>query len=195
MAADNTDNTSSENFHTRAMNSNLRRDLFPQSVQEMHNKLRPPSVTIGLSREEVFAFVSDPTNFGKFMSDIQSVNKVGDKALHFTAMSEKGMKSEFDAEIIANKLNEVFAWRATEGTRDIGAITVESAPAGRGTIVSLKQAHETTLDKLTGFAASLVGKNPQLRAATDLMRLKAYLETGEVPTILGQPNGNDEDKQ
>ena len=195
MANDRVDKNDPQSFHQRAKNSNLRRDLFPQAVQDARSKLRPPSVTIGLPRDEVFAFISEPGNFSKFMLNIQSVERAGENALHFSAISDKGKRSEFDAEIIANKPNEVFAWRATEGTREIGAITVESAPGGRGTVVSLKQAHETVLDKLTGFAASLVGKNSQIRAATDLMRLKAYLETGEVPTILGQPNGSDADKQ
>jgi len=45
--------------------------------------------------------------------------------------------------------------------------------------------------RLTELAGQAAGEDPYSLTLTNLRRLKAYLETGEIPTIEGQPSGRD----
>ena len=178
-------------LHSVVENRELRRNYLFENAEKPKDR-RLPSVTIGKSREEIYAFLTDVTNFRLFMRDIQSVHPLSERSWHWISVTESGKKTEWDTEIVINKPGEVLAWKNLADSDDeMGAVTLEPAPGGRGTVVSLKHAHENALDRLKGFAAELVGKNPRIRAAVDLGRLKAYLETGEVPTIHGQPSGRE----
>jgi uncharacterized membrane protein len=70
--------------------------------------------------------------------------------------------------------------------------TFEPALAGRATVVSFKVAYPSVVGRLVGMARMFQGEDPDTQAAVNLRRLKALLETGEIATTEGQPNGREE---
>jgi uncharacterized membrane protein len=182
---------SGQTDHSRESGSELRSDAYKQIFQDQDIRKRPPSVTIGKPLEEVYEFFRDFSHLPKFMKGVKEVSSISKKAYRWVFEGET--TEEWNVELIAERANEMIAWRKIGETAadSTGAAIFERATGGRGTIVSLKVPHESLLEKLEGSAAKTVGKNPNLRAAVDLRRLKAYLETGEVPTIEGQPNGKE----
>jgi len=68
-------------------------------------------------------------------------------------------------------------------------VSVEPATAGRGTIVRVDMLYIPPAGKVGVWIARMFGEEPALQVADDLRRLKQLLETGEVPTTLGQPAG------
>lgn len=156
-------------------------DIFP----DVELGRRPASVTIGKSVDEIAQFLADPTNFPLFMKDVKSCVQKQGTVWHWTSTNGK----EWETELIKHPTPTASAWHIIGSEDEVGAVTIEPAVGGRGSIVSMKVAHEKLLEGLAGWAASLVGQNENFRAAMDLRRLKAYLETGECPTIEGQPSG------
>ncbi|MCU1310690.1 MAG: cyclase/dehydrase, partial [Candidatus Angelobacter sp.] len=70
-----------------------------------------------------------------------------------------------------------------------GYVQFRPATANRGTILFAK-IHYRTPKGAVGFSlAKILGKDPSFLMRQDLRRLKALIETGEIPTIEGQTHG------
>jgi uncharacterized membrane protein len=163
------------------LRANPANDIFPDVVIGR----RPASVTIGKPVEQISAFLANPKNFPLFMKDVKSCVETKSKMWHWISTHGK----EWDTELVSAPTPTASSWRIVGDDDAIGAVTIEPAVGGRGSIVSMKVAHEKILEGLTGWVASMVGQNENYRAALDLRRLKAFLETGECPTTDGQPSG------
>ncbi len=153
------------------------------------------AVTILKTQEEVFKFYRNFQNLALFMKDLKQVQVMSDKKSHWVVELEKGLSAEWDAEITAERANEMIAWRSLDGSEveTSGTIWFRPAPAGKGTVVSLLLDYKIPGGKLTEWLTLLNGEDPNSLAYINLRRLKAFLETGEVPTIKGQSSGRDED--
>lgn len=131
------------------------------------------STNVLLSPSEVFEFCRNPTNIQKvlsdfpegsqsFLNDLALTTSEKDRGNHFTLKWQNGPKS---------KLNGSITFQVHEG------------PGGRGSIIVA----EASFDKL----------NFRHEGPSDLMnmflkKMKALIETGEMPTIKGQPSGREE---
>jgi uncharacterized membrane protein len=180
---------------TPAREQSFSRNHVPEAIFKGQESAHPAVVTVTRPREEIFRFLRDFKNHALFVAGVKSVSQTSPQLFHFTADPHFGSSPhpEWDTEIIAENVDRMIAWR-TVGESDfkqVGAITLEPAVGGRGTVVTLRIASEHKLGALVGVFAKLIGKDPKTQSAITLRRLKAYLETGEVPTIEGQPNGKD----
>jgi uncharacterized membrane protein len=152
-----------------------RREPPAEFLAGQKSQTRPSSVTIGMKPDEVFAFLRDVTNYQKFM---------------------RGFDDTDDApRVVFEKANEISGQMVTWQTSDrshTGSFTVEPAVGNRGTVLSARMDFENQpTGKVKGMLSYFVGKDPKNESYINLRRLKAYLETGEVPTTQGQPSGRD----
>jgi uncharacterized membrane protein len=102
-----------------------------------------------------------------------------------------GAEVEWDAEIIADKSNELISWRSLEGA-DVfhsGSVRFQPAPAGRGTIVRVEINYRPPAGKVGIAVAKIFGKAPEQEIEKDLRRFKQIMETGEIARTEGQPAG------
>jgi uncharacterized membrane protein len=153
------------------------------------------SMTINKSPAEIYTFFRNFSNLPYFMKDLVSLTVNSETMSHWVVQLEHGPKVEWDAEITADKYAEMIAWK-TIGKTDVnqaGSIWFSKASLNRGTIVRLHMAYSIPAGKVGKIAAQLMGEAPDSIIQINLRRLKAYLETGEVPTTKGQPSGRDED--
>src|SRR5581483_10142959 len=65
------------------------------------------SVLLNCSREEAFRFWHDFENLPAFMRHLHSVTRTGDKRYRWTALAPLGARITWDAEIIAERENEM----------------------------------------------------------------------------------------
>jgi uncharacterized membrane protein len=96
-----------------------------------------------------------------------------------------------EIEITREMEAEQIAWRAMRGGRMLhfGSLDFHDAPGGRGTIVAASLEYQPVGGSLGVVLARVTGRSPQRLVADGLRRARALLETGEVPTITGQPAG------
>ncbi len=147
------------------------------------------SVTIRRTPEELYRFWRRFENLPRFFRHIESVVDLGGQRSHWI-MKAGGTLVEWDAEITADRPNELIGWRATNGrVQHAGSVRFEEAHGGRGTVVRVQLQYNQPGGRIAHLLAQAVGQSPDQLIAEDLTRLKELMEVGEIPTTEGQPSG------
>lgn len=148
------------------------------------------AVTIGRPKAELYAFWRRFENLPQFMKHLEQVTDLGGGRSHWVGKSPLGFKVEWDAEILEERDNESISWSSLPGSQihNLGTVRFEDSPNGRGTIVrvTMELGSVNPIGQAVGKALSSVTEH-QVRE--DLRRFKHLMETGEIPTIDGQPAG------
>jgi uncharacterized membrane protein len=159
------------------------------SVAARHGFKVEKATTINRPAEELFRFWRNFENLPRVMDHLQSVTVQGERS-HWVAKAPLGMHVAWDAEIVNEKHNELIAWRSIAGSQVdcAGSVHFSPAPAGRGTEVRVTLKYDPPGGKLGGWFAWLFGEEPSVQVREDLRRFKQLMETGEIPTTVGQPS-------
>ena len=149
------------------------------------------SITINLSPDECYRFWRDFENFPRFMKHLESVRVTGENRVHWKAKAPAGTSVEWDAELIADQPGKYLAWRSLEGADidNAGSIRFEPEPGGRGTVVRVDLEYSPPGGVAGALVAKLFGEEPEQQIDEDLRRFKWLIETGEIPTTIGQSSG------
>jgi uncharacterized membrane protein len=167
-----------------------RRDDTRRALAGSHGIGLREVVTIERSADDVFAFWNTPSNLPRFMGNVERVQLLDDGRSHWTVRGPAGVPLEWDAEIINEIDGELIAWRSLPGADVASAGSVRFRPHGRyRTEVTVTLQYDPPGGKAGATLAWLAGKSPASQLRADLRRLKQLLETGEVPTVSGQPSG------
>ena len=101
-----------------------------------------------------------------------------------------GKRIEFDSEIIQDEPAKKLAWQSiTAGVEQSGSVTFTPHLAGRGTIVLLQQVVKMPGGGLGNAAASVIARGPKQTVIENLRHFKQLVESGEIPSVKGQPHG------
>jgi len=149
------------------------------------------AVTIGKPHDELYRFWRDLENLPRFMPHLVSIQDLGENRSHWVAKAIRGRVVEWDAEIINDDENELIGWRTLNGSEVVSAGSVRFRPTGKDneTQVHVHLQYDPPAGKVGAAVAWLFGEEPSQTIREDLRRFKALMETGEVPTIEGQPRG------
>jgi uncharacterized membrane protein len=148
------------------------------------------SFTINCSPEEAYNFWRNFENLPHFMHHLESVRVEGNRS-EWVAAGPMDSKIRWLAEITEDRRHERIAWHSLPGS-DIdnsGWVEFRPATAGRGIIVKVKMHYRPPMGALGRTAALVFGKDPEFAVREDLRRFKALIETGEIPTTVGQTHG------
>lgn len=149
------------------------------------------SVTIDKPRSELYEYWRDFKNLPQIMTHLERVDVKDDIHSHWVAKAPLGTVVEWDATIIQDSENSSISWRSGEDTfvPNEGSVIFQDAPGGRGTEVHVRLIYHPPLGQIGATFAKLFGEEPSLQIAQDLRRYKQKLETGEVASTKGQPQG------
>ncbi len=152
------------------------------------------SITIEVHRpEDIYQFFRNFENLTYFMKGIQSIRVDTPVRSHWIMQLKSGAQVEWDTDIIEEIPGVMISWRSLpEATvTSTGSVWLSKAPRGRGTIVNLTMDYDLPGGKIADLATLFTGDDLDNLALTNLYRMKAYLETGEVPTTEGQSSGRE----
>jgi uncharacterized membrane protein len=140
------------------------------------------SITVNRSPEELYQFWHHFENLPRFMHHLQSVQVTEEKRSHWKSKAPAGMTVEWDAEIIADRPNELIAWRSLEGADvdNAGSVHFKPAPGGRGTEVRVEMQYIPPAGVIGATIAKLFGEAPDQQVWDGLRRFKQLVEVGEV---------------
>ncbi|HXG89208.1 MAG TPA: SRPBCC family protein [Vicinamibacterales bacterium] len=148
------------------------------------------SVTIGRPAPELFRFWRDFSNLPRFMDHLEDVRIISPTRSVWTAKAPAGLTIKWEADVINEIEGELIGWQSTDNADVATAGSVRFVPAPRGgTEIIVHLQYEPPAGKVGGWIASLFGEEPSQQIRADLRKLKALLETGEAPSIVGQPAG------
>lgn len=149
------------------------------------------TLTINKPVAECFAFWRRLENLPRFMTHLKQVRELDHTRSHWEAKAPMGMSVSWEAEVINERPNELIAWKSVEGSQidNAGSVRFRPATGGRGTEITVELNYEPPAGRLGRAVASLFGEEPEIQVREDLRGFKALMETGEVPTVEGQPSG------
>ncbi len=145
------------------------------------------SMIINARPEQVYSFWRNLENLPLFMKHLENVSITGPRSSRWVAIGPMGSRIAWDAEITDERQNEEIRWRSRENS-DVqvdGAVRFTEAWGNRGTLVEVL----TAVDAPGLAVAKIFGKDPSFMMRQDIRRLKALIETGEIPTVDGQTHG------
>jgi uncharacterized membrane protein len=147
------------------------------------------SMIINARPEEVYRFWRNFENLPLFMNHLENVSITGERTSRWTAIGPLGARVSWDAEIVSDRPNHEIRWRSLDGSeiRVDGRVRFSEAWGNRGTLIEVLSVVEPS--GMRNFVAKIFGKDPSFMMKQDLRRLKALIETGEVPTVDGQSHG------
>jgi len=147
------------------------------------------SITIGKTADELRQAWLDPQTLPQIMAGFAAVHPAGDGRMHWKLAGPLGRASEWDTETI-DRGGEGLGWRALSGgaVASEGRLRLVPAPAGRGTVATLRLRLEPPGGALGEWILELLGTTSlNLLADGALRRFKNLVETGEIPTTERQP--------
>lgn len=149
------------------------------------------SVILNCSPEQAYRFWRDFENLPRFMRHLDNVSILGDRRTRWTAIGPLGQELTWDAEIDEDRPNEFISWHSIPGSgiNVSGFVAFRAASANRGTLVKVEMNLRPPAGRLGLNAAKMLGKHPEFLIKQDLRRMKALVETGEIPTTDGQSHG------
>lgn len=117
------------------------------------------------------------------------VRTTGAKTYHWLMRDEPGDNTlEWEFEILADEPEKRIAWRSLSGEPEsAGEVLFETAPGGRGTMVTVLQ--QFRMGKLGRAWEAITGRDPKQSVIENLRHFKAMAETGEIPRTQPQPHG------
>ena len=152
------------------------------------------SVIIDRPVSELYNYWRDFTNLPNFMGHLKSVtNKNEDGTVsHWVANAPLDLTVEWDAEIIKDEPEHLIAWNALDNADidNCGFVRFEPATDNRGTQVKVVLEYQPPGGALTDAIAKLFGESPEEQIGDELNRFKQLMETGEIATTEGQPQGS-----
>lgn len=148
------------------------------------------TVTVDRPPDEVYAAWRDLSCAPLFMREVESVEPVGENRTHWTMKGPRGLRMEWDAEVVERRAGEFVSWRSLPGSdlEHAGSVHFTALPDG-GTLVRLRMRYRPPGGPL-GFGLARLSRGVNERQVReDLRNLKALLEAGEVATTAGQSTG------
>ena len=149
------------------------------------------SITINQSPEACYRFWRNFENFPRFMNHVDAVHTLDATRSRWFVRAPLGRQVEWTAELASDVPAQQLGWRTLPGAEIDHAGVVRFAPAGgeRGTRVEIDLSYRPPLGKAGSSIAKLFGEEPSQQIDDDLRRFKQLIETGEIPTTVGQPSG------
>jgi uncharacterized membrane protein len=162
------------------------------TADETHGRIEvEQAMTINKPAAELYEFWRNFENLPQFMNHLESVETLDERRSHWVAKAPAGSTVAWDAEIIEERPNELIAWRSLPNAEieNEGMVRFEEQPADRGTVVRVKLSYDPPAGIAGALVARLFGEEPRQQVMEDLRRFKRLMETGEIPTTEGQPQG------
>jgi uncharacterized membrane protein len=140
------------------------------------------TVEIDQPVEDVYAFLSDPTNYPRITNMVKSVEEIGDDCYRKTMAGPAGTELVVEERITRREPNHFIACRSEPNSPLRYAMRVWFEPVAEArTRVHIQATYNPPGGALTHAAASVAGLDLKSQLDDTLMRAKAYLETGQQP--------------
>jgi uncharacterized membrane protein len=154
------------------------------------NKPARTSIIVNTTPQAAYLFWRDFESLPLFITNIESVQKIGDRIYRWIALGPMGTRICWDAEVVNERRGELIALHSLPGSDvEVNAtLGFAEAPANRGTIVAASLQYRPSSRAATA-AARFLTKTVNFVLRQDLRRAKALIETGEIPTTEGQSHG------
>ncbi|MFC6824028.1 SRPBCC family protein [Halopelagius fulvigenes] len=148
------------------------------------------TVTVGADADELYERWQDPEQLAQVMGHFADVDPVDEDRLHWTVHGPFGRDMEWKTRFVERRPGELLRWESVENATvpNEGSIRLRPAPGDQGTEVTLHLRFDPPGGKIGNAAMKFSGFVPAVLAKKALRRFKSLVETGEIPTLEGNPS-------
>jgi uncharacterized membrane protein len=153
--------------------------------------------TINKPKKEVYDFWRNLENLPRFMQHLEDVTIIDERRSSWKARIPGGVGTvSWEAILEEEGNNNFLAWSSLPGSTidNAGEVRFKDAPGNRGTEVEAIISYRLPVGDVGSIAAKLFNPLVEKMVKEDLRRFKSLIETGEIPTIEGQPSGRSKAK-
>ena len=154
-------------------------------------------ITVGLPATDLFALWLHPDTLPRIMSHFAKITPVNASDALWQVDGPLGKHYSWETRIVEAQPGEVIAWRSLEGG-DIpneGELRFRPAPGEWGTELALTLRFTPPGGMLGKKVTTTFDLLPKEVVSKALHRFKSLAETGEIPTLDGQPAGRHAERQ
>ena len=146
---------------------------------------------VNASAEHAYKLWRNFAGLPRFMVHLKTVRELDGGRSEWIAVGPGQREIRWTAETREDTPNQRIAWRSLPDSdvQTSGSVDFRPDPQGRGTFISANVQYAIPGGAFTSGLAALFGKNPEFVVREDVRRFKQLLETGEVPTTVGQTHG------
>ncbi len=170
----------------------LKRSMDPYFAERKNREIKLHKVHAALTTvvkpAKVYEFLRNFQNVPLFIKEVKSVDPIRATQTRWKTLQESGVSAEWDVEVVRDVPEKMIVW-ASEQAR--GEVRLMPAAGNRGTVIEILLDYELAGGAFAELANKIFGESPHDIVRKNLHKLKAYLETGEVPTTEGQPSGRE----
>lgn len=138
------------------------------------------AIRVKANPDECYAFWRKLENLAQFMDHIESIQILDEKRSRWKAKTPAGTVAEWEAEITADRENELIGWRSLPGSQvaTAGSVRFERATVtgGYGARITVALKYNPPGGALTAAVLSLLGESPGKQLEADLKRFKSLME-------------------
>jgi uncharacterized membrane protein len=175
---------------SRHVRGSRRRDDTRRALSGDRGIRLEESITIDSTPEDLYDRWRRLVDLPRYIPHLESVEVLDARRSHWVARGPANLKVRWDAEIINDIDPHVIAWRSLPGADVASAGAVRFVRQVRGgTTVTVTLQYDPPAGKLGGWIAWLAGTSPETELRQGLRSFKRLVETGEIPTVEGQPHG------
>lgn len=144
--------------------------------------------TIGKDPQEVYDFVRKTRNWDSGLRAMRFVHEGEGLSIRFGDGKHLALKSRL--EVTDEKPGEYIAWASdAHMIEHRGVVHFKKAPGERGTELSVALEYKAPTGPISRSLAMMAGLDPEQLVREGLRQIKQLIETGEIPTTIGQPVG------
>jgi uncharacterized membrane protein len=140
---------------------------------------------------DLYEYWRDFTHMPEIMPYLERVTVLDSDRSHWVAKVAGGQSVEWNARLTEDDPGRAISWESEPGAdmTSSGSVRFSPAPADKGTEVVVEMGYDPPGGKLGDIVSKLFGENPAQVVTEGLRCFKRRMETGEIPTIEGQPRG------
>lgn len=157
--------------------------VYKQLTRQKYSGIKlKRSVIIDKPGAELYRYWRNFNNLPVLVDALHSVEVLDNQRSRWSVKTPGGMNMSWDAEITADRENEMIGWRSVDGStiETAGYIKLLPAPGGRGTLVRIALEYNPPAGRLGAGIATLLGQRPSGIIEEALRRLKQLHEAGEI---------------
>ena len=150
------------------------------------------SVTVGVSPDEAYESWNDSETQARVFGGFADVTPAGEGDWRWEVDAPFGRSVAWETRTVEDRPGELVRWESSGGAAAVvpeGSVRFRPAPGDRGTEVTLRLRVAPPGGSLGRAALERLGVVPRTLASEVLYRFKSLVETGEIPTLEGNPSG------
>ena len=149
------------------------------------------SITVARPADELHELWRDPDEVSRIVDRFADVTPRGEDGLRWKVEGPYGRTISWETRVVEEGPGEYIRWE-TPGDAMLpmeGSVRFRPASGDRGTVVTLSVSFDPPAGSLGDAALTRLGVVPESLVGGVLDRFKSLAETGEVPTLDGNPSG------